>query len=153
MAEDPELENLRRNQVYRDEFLEPPRDDLLSVDPLQKHRDDLLAAGIDSAQRLATTPDWRLAEYLEIDGLVAKRLVAIGQLAHAVPSQLSSFRAEIVGALLAEGIDSVADLTERLQATNPAALAYDLRNIIKKRCRTAPSSRQLEAWFASAKGP
>jgi hypothetical protein len=144
MTADPWLSLLREKDEYKKEFLQTPRDDLLSLEPLSNYGDDLRKAGLDTAERVAAMSNWRLSRYLKIDLLVAERLINIANLASDIPQHLSEFQVEIIQALLDEGIDSRAGLDARLDVPGGGkGLAKKLHEAIDDRCKKAPSDDQL----------
>jgi hypothetical protein len=149
MAKDPWLSQLRETQEYRRAFLDAKRTDLLTLDPYAKHADALRKAGLGSADQLARTSEWRLGTYLKIDTLEAHRLVRLAELAKLVDGDLNPFQVEITDALLSQGIDCPATLTDKLGTTSARVLAKKLLENIHDRCKDEPHFKDVTQWLAS----
>ena len=139
-AKDPALHRLRSDTHFRD-LVTPATSDLVDLEPVKAHVDELRAAGAASPGALADVDPWALARHLEVDVLVGRHLRDAARLWTAIPadphlraafgSRLDRLRGQVFAALLDEGVGSAADLAAHPE---PEDLATKVLEAVQDAC-------------------
>lgn len=167
---DPELQDLRADTEFLQFLGIKPRQDFWELEAFKPYKDPLRAAGVVSPSQLpaaAVGPrDIRL--YLNVSPLIFDRLVKLATLVRRAENltyegsswRIYSFRVEVLGALVQEGMESpdqipdvwiAENVPEDAGPYNPAGFIRQLRKRIEKNTIIAPDSGPLKAWLRQLK--
>lgn len=154
LKKDPQLVDLLRSQAgaaYREQLVDPPSDDLLSLPTLKPFAQQLRDAGVadlGALRRYVSRPA-ELSMVVGWDGTVVEQILLTVSLADSVPPELDRFRVELCSQVIRRDL---LGLIGNAGAAIPATLAAEVASAISERCVAAPTEQSIRLWLRSLRG-